>query len=430
MYLRVPTIWLVALCCVLVFVVPSSLLVTVVVLLVLAVAGLDALLAPAPRVLDFARDEAPTVNLGSATTTRLRVTNPSSRRVRGALRDAWTPGAGPGEERREIDLAPGDTLVHEVPLTPTRRGWRPAAGVTVRSRGPIGLAGRQSTLAVPGHVAVLPAFTARRFLPSRLVQLREMEGRAQVRAAGQGSEFDSLRDFVRGDDVRSIDWRATARRRAPVVRTWRPERDRRLSLVLDTSRLSAGRLDDTTRLDAGMEACLLLAALASRAGDTVHWCAGDRVVRAAIPADPDSSVVPLMLRSMAPLEPHLLEPDWPTLIAAATRGLRQGSLVVLVTPLEPTAVTEALVPHLPALLGTYRVVIASAADPDVARMAAAREDVASVYDAAAAEHASVQRAQLRAALERQGVWVLDEAPERLAPSLADLYLQLKRDGRL
>ena len=61
----------------------------------------------------------------------------------------------------------------------------------------------------------------------------------QVR--GQGTEFDSLRDYVMGDDVRSIDWRASARRQQVVVRTWRPERDRRVVLVLDTSRTSAAR---------------------------------------------------------------------------------------------------------------------------------------------------------------------------------------------
>ena len=99
---------------------------------------------------------------------------------------------------------------------------------------------------------------------------------------GQGTEFDSLREYVVGDDVRSIDWRATARRDAVVVRTWQPERDRRLILVLDTGRTSAGRVGDAPRLDAAMDAALLLAALAARAGDRVDLLAGDRRVRARV----------------------------------------------------------------------------------------------------------------------------------------------------
>ena len=115
---------------------------------------------------------------------------------------------------------------------------------------------------------VLPPFHSRKHLPSRLARLRELDGRAAVRVRGQGTEFDSLREYVRGDDVRSIDWRASARTRTVVVRTWQPERHRRVLLVLDTSRTSAGRVDDVPRLDSAMDAALLLAALASRAGDT------------------------------------------------------------------------------------------------------------------------------------------------------------------
>ena len=137
---------------------------------------------------------------------------------------------------------------------------------------------------MPGRVRVLPPFHSRKHLPSRLARLRELDGRAAVRVRGQGTEFDSLREYVLGDDVRSIDWRASARSRTTVVRTWQPERHRRVLLVLDTSRTSAGRVDDVPRLDSAMDAALLLAALASRAGDSVDFLAGDRRVRARVRA--------------------------------------------------------------------------------------------------------------------------------------------------
>ena len=100
---------------------------------------------------------------------------------------------------------------------------------------------------------------------------------------GQGTEFDSLREYVRGDDVRSIDWRATrahgAIRPSLVVRTWRPERDRRVVIVIDTGRTSAARIADEPRIDTAFEAALLLAALATRAGDRVDLVVFDRRVR-------------------------------------------------------------------------------------------------------------------------------------------------------
>ena len=101
--------------------------------------------------------------------------------------------------------------------------------------GPLGIAARQRSIDVPGRLRALPPFDSRRHLPSRLATLRQLDGRSAVRTRGQGTEFDSLRDYVEGDDVRSIDWRATARRRNVVVRTWQPERDRRVIIVLDLS---------------------------------------------------------------------------------------------------------------------------------------------------------------------------------------------------
>src|SRR5690606_4096198 len=176
-------------------------------------------------------------------------------------------------------------------LTPTRRGDREAVTVTGRSLGPFGVAGRQGAHRVPWSVRILPPFLSRKHLPSRLAKLRELDGMVPVLIRGQGTEFDSLREYVIGDDVRSIDWRATARRADVVVRTWRPERDRRVVIVLDTGRTSAGRVgvDPTAgdpggwpRLDWSMDAALLLAALAARAGDHVDFLAHDRVSRAAV----------------------------------------------------------------------------------------------------------------------------------------------------
>ena len=130
-------------------------------------------------------------------------------------------------------------------LHPVRRGDLHCATLAVRAIGPLGLAGRQRSMAAAAGVRVLPPFLSRKHLPSRLARLRDIDGQIPVLVRGQGTEFDSLREYVPGDDVRSIDWRATARRADVVVRTWRPERDRRVVIVLDTGRTSAGRWAST-----------------------------------------------------------------------------------------------------------------------------------------------------------------------------------------
>ncbi len=397
---------------------------------VLLLVALDLLLATTPGTLEVTRRPVSQVRQGETTPADLLVLNTGRRRVRGVLRDAWQPSAGAHANRHRIDLAAGDQVRLTTPLTPTRRGDRQAGRITVRSIGPLGLAGRQRSRVLPGRVRVLPAFHSRKHLPSRLARLRELDGRAAVRVRGQGTEFDSLREYVRGDDVRSIDWRASARTRTTVVRTWQPERQRRVLLVLDTSRTSAGRVDDVPRLDSSMDAALLLAALAARAGDTVDFVAGDRRVRARVRGGSRTDALPQLVDAMADLEPVIAEADWSRLSAAIVALGRQSALVVLLTALDPAAVEHGLLPALPALVHRHRVVVASVRDPELERMAARGDDAAAVYGAAAAEQVLADRARTADVLGALGVDVVDATAERLPVALTDHYLMLKGRGLL
>jgi uncharacterized protein (DUF58 family) len=394
------------------------------------VIGLDLLLALSPRKLLLARDGVQQVRLGVGATTTLSLTNPTSRRLRAIVRDAWQPSAGASADRHTVNVLGGERVALRTTLRPTRRGDRRADRVTVRSLGPLGLAARQRSFPVEGVIRALPPFTSRKHLPSRLAILRQLDGRSAVRVRGAGTEFDSLRDYVVGDDVRSIDWRATARRSAVVVRTWQPERDRRLILVLDTSRTSAGRVGDVPRLDAAMDATLLLAAVASRAGDRVDFLAGDRRVRARLSGASRMTLLGDLVTAMAPLEPALLEADW-SMMAGAIAGLsRRRSLVVLLTPLEPAAIEESLLPTLAALTRHHRVIVASVADPALSSMAADVSSTSRVYDAAAAERTLALRQRTAEVLKTLGVHVIDAEPEQLPVALTDHYLLLKSRGLL
>lgn len=399
-------------------------------LLVAAVTTLDWLLAPRPATLEISRRPPGTVRMGTPATSRLTLAATTRRTVRGVVRDAWQPSAGATGNRHRLLLRPGSRAVLTTALLPVRRGDLRAVGVTVRLPGPLGLAARQATLDVPGTVRSLPAFDSRKHLPSRLARLRELDGRAAVRVRGQGTEFDSLREYVRGDDVRSIDWRASARNRSVVVRTWQPERDRRVVLVLDTSRVAAGRVGDVPRLDPAMDAALLLAALAARAGDRVDLLAGDRTVRARVRTAGARDVAARLQEAMADLEPVIAEADWTALAGEVTRLGRQRALVVLLTPLEPAAVREGLLPVLPMLVRHHRVVVASVKDPALADLAAARASLDEVYAAAAASQVLDERERTARMLRTLGVDVLDADAERLPPVLADHYLDLKARGLL
>lgn len=402
------------------------LLVNAAVVLLLAV---DVALAGSVRGLRLARSGATRGRQGVPLEVVLSVVNAGRRTVRAQVRDAWPPSAGSTPRVHATVVPVGERRRLITTLVPTRRGDRRPARITVRSLGPMGLAGRQGRHVAPWQVRVLPPFTSRRFLASRLERLRQVEGQVAARGAGQGTEFDSLREYVPGDDVRAIDWRATARQQAVAVRTFRPERDRRLVLVLDTGRTSAARIADAPRLDHALDACLLLAALAQRAGDTVDLLAFDAVVRADVPGG-RADVLPRLVDTMALLEPSLTEPDVGRVVAALLGRVRRRALVVLFTDLNAAALEEGLLPLLPALTSRHTVVVAAVADPDVAALAERRGDVDAVYGAAAAERSRTARRRMTTEVRRRGVEVVEAPAPSFPPAVADAYLALKAAGRL
>jgi uncharacterized protein (DUF58 family) len=404
----------------------------------LAVAAVDLAIAGSPRAIVVSREIPSRVRLGETVAVKLMLTNTGGRAVRGVVRDGWQPSAAASTRMTRLTIPRHERRSITMGLTPFRRGTRRTAHVTVRSWGPLRLAARQATMAAPGSISVLPPFNSRKHLPSRLARLRELDGATSVMVRGPGTEFDSLRDYVRGDDVRSIDWRATARRSDPtnrsgtrlVVRTWRPERDRRVVIIIDSGRTSAARIDNEPRIDTAFESALLLAALASSAGDRVDLVIFDRRVRGRVQGATGADLLSKMVSTMAPVEPELIESDWTAVPALVRSVTAHRALVVLATTIDAPGAASGLLSVLPQLTRKHMVVVSSVSDPDVLRATEERNDRDEVYRAAAAERALLDQARVAAAIRQLGAEVVTGAPQDLPPALADRYIALKAAGLL
>ncbi|SIT88908.1 DUF58 domain-containing protein [Microbacterium sp. RU33B] len=388
----------------------------------------DAWAAPDPRVLAIERTVPARALLGEHVLTTLRLRNTGARRLRGRVRDAWQPTAGAPADRLAIDIPAAEGRELRIPLLPRRRGELASAFVVVRSDGPARLAGRQSRIDARGAVRVLPPFTSRKHLPSRLARLRELDGNTSVQVRGQGTEFDSLREYVRGDDVRSIDWRATARSSTTMLRTWRPERDRHVVIVIDTGRTAAARVGDGVRLDAAIEAALLLAALATRAGDHTHLVMFDRVVRARVTRVDGPSLLPALVDAMAPVEPQLIDTDWDAAFAQIRTLTSRPSLVVVLTAQDAPEAARGFLGSLARVARGAHLLVGTVTD--AAPPAVLHPDADEVYREAAAERAARDAATVAAAIGRAGGEAIADTPEDLPPRIADRYLALKAAGRL
>lgn len=396
-------------------------------------AVVDLVLAGSPRRVRIERMPTEPVRLGEQATAATLLVSTGRRTLRGSVRDGWQPTAGAEENEFPVHIPPAGFQQVTTVLRPQRRGDLHSRYVAVRSMGPLGMAARQVTHRVTHTQQVMPPFRSRRHLPSKLQRLRELDGQTAVQLRGAGTEFDSLRDYVRGDDVRSIDWRATARRQHLVVRTWRPERDRRVIICLDASRTSAARIEDEPRLDTGMEASLLLGVLAASAGDRVDFLGFDRQVvgRASSAASASGrDLLGQMVQTMSTMQPELVEADFSQLPAHVSQVSSQRSLVVLLTSLDSASLEKGLLPVLPALTSRHLVVLAAVRDPELDRRTTARQNPAEVYRAAAAERSLIEKQALRFQLSALGVEVVEGTPEELPPTLCDTYIRLKATGRL
>jgi uncharacterized protein (DUF58 family) len=399
--------------------------------IVVLLAAVDLAAAPSPRRLRITRDLPARVRLGESVRADAVLSNNGSRTIRGTVRDAWQPSAGAATTRHSLLLPAGERRTFSTTLTPFRRGERRSSSMTIRSMGPLGIAMRQATIFTPGYIRVLPPFNSRKHLPSRLARLRELDGRTSVLIRGQGTEFDSLREYVRGDDVRSIDWRATARRTDPVqggpalvVRTWRPERDRRVVVIVDSGRTSAARIDTA------FESTLLLAALASRAGDRVDVVVFDQRVRGRVQGATGADLMSRLVDTMAGIDPQLVETDWTAVPALVRSVTAQRALVVLATSIDSPGAARGLLAVLPQLTRTHMVLVSSVTDPSVLDAIHERANRTSVYRAAAAERALLDVARVSAAIRQLGAEVVTGSPEELPPALADRYIALKAAGLL
>lgn len=390
----------------------------------------DWTLAAPPRQLRVARELPDRIRLGESATSKVLLTNLYRTAMRLQVRDCWEPSAGAPRMRDWLRIPPGErrAITHE--LTPWRRGDRRSDHVAVRSWGPLRLVSRQVVLNDRGMIRVLPPFTSRKHLPSRVQRLRELDGQTTLQVRGQGTEFDSLREYVRGDDVRSIDWRATARKQDLIVRTWRPERDRRVIIVIDTGRSAATRIANEHRLDTAVEAALLLSALASRAGDRVSVIAFDQRVRARVQGTGDATILPAIVDAMANVEPQLVHTNWLAVPGLVREVTNQRSLVVLLTTADSAGASRDLLEMIPQLTQRHAVVVASITDPETVAARKTLADGESVYRAAAAERALLDAEQTRQALARFGADQISHDPLNLPPQLADHYLMLKKSGRL
>jgi uncharacterized protein (DUF58 family) len=325
----------------------------------------------------------------------------------------------------DLELEPVTEATGELEgrLVARRRGRHVVPPAVTRRFGPLGLAAWTRRAEDDAEVVVYPDLPAARRLASsvRAGRFRD-EGLRRRGPLGLGTEFESVRDYSPDDDIRQVNWRATARLGRPMSNQYRVERDRDVVCVVDCGRLMAAPFADRTRLDAALDAAVAVAAVADVLGDRcgVIAFAGD-ILRSLPPRRMGARDV---VHAVFDLEPVRIDANY-ELAFQHVRGVKRAFVLVLTDLLEESA-ARPLVDALPVVAVRHAVTVAGAADADLE--AAVHDEPAvpaDVYRAAVALDVLDARARVAARLRHAGADVVEADPDALAAACVRAYLRAK-----
>jgi uncharacterized protein (DUF58 family) len=309
-----------------------------------------------------------------------------------------------------------------------RRGRHTIPSPAARMRGPLGLAAWYRRGGEPAEVLVYPDLPAawRLVLAVRQGRFRD-PGRLTRGPLGLGTDFESIRDYFPDDDIRQVNWRATARLGRPMSNQYRVEQDRDVVCMLDIGRLMAAPLGDRTRLDATVDAATAVALVADEVGDRAGVIAFDDRVRRRLP--PARGGGDAVVRAIFDVEPTMVDSDYELAFRAVSGGKR--AFVLVLTDLLEEAAAQPLLDAMPVLARRHAVVVAGVTDPDLEQMVhTPPQSPADVYTAAVALDVLDARARVAAQLRRAGADVVEARPDLLPNACVGAYLRAKARARV
>jgi uncharacterized protein (DUF58 family) len=330
----------------------------------------------------------------------------------------------------EIALSGAEPETITFTVNPKQRGEYPWGDLQIQQRGPLGLAWADWTVPAAATVAVYPDLIGLNQLSVKLA-LQATGTLKQKRRMGVGTEFAELREYGTGDDLRFVDWKATARLSQPLVRVLEPEREQTLLILLDRGRLMTAQVQGLTRFDWGLNAALSLALAGVSRGDRVGLGVFDRTLHTWLPPKGGRANFQQMIERLTPVQPVLEESDY---LAAATHAAQQQhrrSLVVIITDIVDETASAELLSALARLRPRHLPFCITLRDPAIDRQAhQPTAEVDAAYQRAVALDLLSQREVAFARLKRRGVLVLDAPAHQISDPLVESYLRIKSQGKL
>lgn len=371
--------------------------------------------------------------IGDPTKVSLVVDNFNDAPLHVRIKDEYPPEMSLDETREaEFTVEPLGTAEFYYHLTPKKRGSYAFGKIAIRRLSRFGLLWLQDSLGEEQRVKVYPNMRRAREMELKALGARSFIAiqRRAVRR-GEGREFESMRDYVRGDELRHISWTATARRHKLTTRQYQIERDQTVIIALDAGRLMTGRIGDETKFDTGVHASLALMSACAKAGDNCGLVVFGRRVKKYLPPKRGLEHIDAVLEALHDFEPELIEPSYARAFQYVASSTKKRAFVVILTDLVDKDSSKELINSLKLLRPRHLPLVVTIGDRDLNTLVSAKpDDLKEVFTQSAAEEIIHQRESALRLVETLGGLALDVTAQTLAPRLLETYLKVKERGLL
>lgn len=389
--------------------------------------GLDAWLARGLRGVTAGRADVPTLSHGRPHGVALTLHNPSPYRLIGRVRDG-VPAAF-GVSSRELPVrapARGQATVGYT-LTPRRRGLHPLGVITLRHRSPLGLLVLEKRFQADAQVRVLPDIPGlvHCLMLARLHKYSEI-GVKPLRFRGPGTDFESLRQYVEGDEYRTIDWKATARHGRPISRNFEVERNHEVVLAIDSSRLMGGEVDGVTKLDHAVNAAIALAGVCEENADRVGVLLFSDRVKAYLRPSKQRGQLRAVLDAVFDAQPDPVASNFATALGYLAQVQKKRAMVIVLTDFADKETSVGMLASVLLQARRHLFLFVALRDPLIGHTVGARpRDADAAFRHAIAYDLQRERRDVLLALRAGGVHTLDLDPKDITAPVIGKYLELR-----
>jgi len=402
-------------------------------LLVIGIAVFDAWNARLPTRVRIERHFGGRFAVGAETEVRIEIANHTPRELSLVAKDEYPPQmklSGAREARLNVDGQTSASFTYW--LTPPKRGRFAFGSIAVRFLSPWHLVWKQARVGEAITVKVYPNMRRAREAELKALGARSfVAARRKSQWRGEGRDFESLRDYVLGDEMRHISWTATARRGKLVTRQYQMERDQTILIALDAGRLMTARIENETKLDSAVHAALALMSAAARAGDNAGLLVFGRRIHSFLPPKRGAEHLDAALEALHAVEPEMIEPSYSRAFEFVAANSKRRSLVVVITDLVDEEGSRELLTSLKILRPRHLPLVVTIADRDLkAVVRESPENEREMFTQSVAEEIIHLREAALRLVESQGGLALDVTAAVLAPKLLETYLRVKERGLL